>query len=681
MAAAPTRSTAAQATTASPATTATTRWPAARGPTCSSAGRAPTSPRTRAAPSPRSSRSDGRPNDGSADDGPAGARDTISSDVENLTGGDAGDSLTGDGGRNVLRGGPGSDGLDGRNGDDTELGGDGDDSFFADWDVNGADVLDGEGGDHDLAHYISRPHDVTLTLDGQANDGAAGEGDRLLGMEDLHGGSGSDHLVGDDRPNLLVGYTAGDSLVGLGGDDRLVGLDGADGLFAGDGDDVVDGGYGGDALNGEGGDDTFPATSCAVLCGDYTDVYDLVDGGPGTDSVEYTWRVVGVKVALDGTWDSGEDQDGNGDSEENDRFLAVERVVGSQVADRLIGSPASDELVGGPGDDTLDGRAGPDVLRGEDGNDTFVTGEQQDGADGMWGGAGTDVASYAPRLADLVVTLDDGSSDGAPLEDDNVHADVEGIVGGLGYDYLSGNGEPNVLWGGGGRDTLLGLAGPDELHGGDEIDSLFAGDGGDRLFGDAGNDFLNGEDGSDEVRGGAGQDRMDGGTGDDQLLGEAGDDSFTEGGTANGADLISCGTGGETPGDHPWYDTVQYFGTGHGDGRPVAIAVSLDNRANDGQDADGDGWGEEGDNVQSDCEEVWGGRGNDLFEGNAAANSFIGLDGNDTFRTRGGADRVDGREGDDTFYARDGEKQTLFGGNGTDWAQYDAGVDVLAEFP
>ena len=83
--------------------------------------------------------------DGSANDGPAGARDYISTDVEGVMGGSGDDALTGATAPTVLRGGPGGDGLVGSPGVDTLEGGDGADSLNP---LGGADtVLGGAGVD------------------------------------------------------------------------------------------------------------------------------------------------------------------------------------------------------------------------------------------------------------------------------------------------------------------------------------------------------------------------------------------------------------------------------------------------------------------------------------------------------------------------------------------------------
>ena len=110
--------------------------------------------------------------------GSAGA-DTLS-DVENVTGTPFDDELTGNAANNVLNGGAGNDTIDGGLGNDTENGDDGNDTFVQSGEVgNGADVMNGGAG-IDTVDYTSRELPVTVTRDGIANDGVAGEGDNVM---------------------------------------------------------------------------------------------------------------------------------------------------------------------------------------------------------------------------------------------------------------------------------------------------------------------------------------------------------------------------------------------------------------------------------------------------------------------------------------------------------------------
>ncbi|HEX8102051.1 MAG TPA: calcium-binding protein [Solirubrobacteraceae bacterium] len=114
-----------------------------------------------------------------------------------LHGGPGNDRLRGFYGNDVLDGGEGDDDLAGRMGNDTIDGGPGNDTlleFFVNQNGVGADTLIGGDG-RDTINYGDRADDLSLTLDGQANDGAPGEGDNV------DGGPGRDRLVtgtGDD---------------------------------------------------------------------------------------------------------------------------------------------------------------------------------------------------------------------------------------------------------------------------------------------------------------------------------------------------------------------------------------------------------------------------------------------------------------------------------------------------
>ena len=159
---------------------------------------------------------------------------------------------------------------------------------------------------------------------------------------------------------------------------------------------------------------------------------------------------------------------------------------GSSGDDAVSGSAGLLHASGGPGDDALGGGPGGSTLNGDAGEDMLFGGS---GADDAQGGAGSDTMSYAGQTAGTTVTLDDAAGDGsAGSKNDNVHSDVEDVVGGTGPDVLTGSGGPNRLLGGGGADVidggpgpdfLLGGAGDDQLHSHDgAVDSVQCGDGG-----------------------------------------------------------------------------------------------------------------------------------------------------------------------------------------------------------
>jgi Ca2+-binding RTX toxin-like protein len=151
--------------------------------------------------------------DGLANDGETGEGDNLQ--TENVVGGAGNDLLVGDGLRNTLAGGPGNDTLNGLGQDDVLGGG------------PGTDLLDAGPGS-DAVTYADHIAPVTVSLDGVANDGQAGENDDVLNAEHVIGGNGDDTLVGNASPNTLRGLLGNDRLFGLDGDDTLIGSEGTD---------------------------------------------------------------------------------------------------------------------------------------------------------------------------------------------------------------------------------------------------------------------------------------------------------------------------------------------------------------------------------------------------------------------------------------------------------------------
>jgi hypothetical protein len=222
---------------------------------------------------------------------------------------DAGDGndnpIYGEGGDDVIHGGVGSDNLMGDEGNDTLDGGPGDDSlegvpcgFCAEANTTyGSDTYSGGGGS-DSVTYEGRSENLSLTLDGVANDGAAGEADNIGGdIGTVIGGHGSDHMVGNDRRNAFGGGEGDDVLYGGGSDDQLHGGPGNDRVFGEDGQDVVAGGDGDDEIAGGPGVDRFYGEDVEACipssCMSGQDLIEARDGnqemidcGPGTDSAK-----------------------------------------------------------------------------------------------------------------------------------------------------------------------------------------------------------------------------------------------------------------------------------------------------------------------------------------------------------------------------------------------------------
>ena len=364
-------------------------------------------------------------------------------------------------------------------------GGDGDDALFG---GPGRDQLSGDEGDDDLH---GGDHEDVLSGDEGADDLFAGAGDDRA----VDGGEGSDTLdagPGDDE--VVIGGPGNDTVDGGPGADDPVGGVGDDTVRGGEGDDRLDlntigdsdGADGADQLEGGSGDDLLfaglpPGPSDD---GDRTLDVDLLLGGDGTDSADYSYRVAPLTIDTDGAADDGQ-------AGEDDNVAAdVERILGGAEGDTLTGDDGPELLDGGPGGDQLNGLGGDDTLEG---------GINSGDSDSLAGGDGNDA-----------------------------------LRGGAGDDSLSGGAGTDDLRGGGGADTLTGEDGQDALAGGPGIDALDGGDGNDSLLGgDAvlvgadGNDDLVGGTGDDSLAGGPGNDRLDGGLGADRIGGDAGRDTVS----------------------------------------------------------------------------------------------------------------------------------------------------------
>jgi len=162
------------------------------------------------------------------------------------------------------------------------------------------------------------------------------------------------------------------------------------------------------------------------------------------------------------------------------------------------------------------------------------------------------------------------------------------------------------------------------------------------MQGSSGDDVLTGTAGADSIFGLAGSDRIDGGAGDDDLDG------------GPGADDLRGGAGS---------DSVLYGG------RSAAVAVTLDDVADDGQQG-------EGDNVHADIEQIFGGDGGDRLNGNARAQLIDGGPGDDSILDGGGRDRVYGGPGNDVLTTFDADSDVVDCGPGNDTATANSS-DVL----
>ena len=619
-----------------------------------------------------------------------GSDDQSLTSIENVTGSQGDDVITGDNSVNILDGGAGDDVLQGRSGDDSLIGGAG---------VDRADYSQASGAVN-----------VDLALNRADSDGDGGT-DTLSGIEDLSGSNFDDVLKGDANDNSLSGNGGADTLIGGAGLDVLdggsgtdvadysavtgsvvldlaagsasqdgdgssdtvlriedvIGSDQDDSLFGNAGANTLTGGEGDDVLRGAGGNDT-------------------LDGGDGSSDVADYSQAAGQVVV-----DLGLNSASNDGDSSFDTLSGIENVVGSANNDQLTGDVGSNILEGG---------AGADILVGGGGNDTL---------DGGAGLSDTVDYSVAPDAVNVDLAAGQASADGYLASDTLL--DVENVTGSALDDIIAGDAQANLLAGGAGDDQLTGREGVDTLTGGagtdtadystaasavtvnlastsatndgdgasdilDSIENVTGSDGNDDLTGDFQNNRLDGGAGDDVLRGAAGQDVLIGGTGtntadysaasssvnanltagqasmdgdgssdtlqqiqnlkgsvyDDTLVGDA-EDNLLEGGNRN--DLLE-GRGGDDyldggAGD----DTVDY--------RQAVSSVVVNLATNTASD-DGDG----GVDTLNLVENVIGSAGADSLTGNASANVLSGDDGDDVLVGAAGNDSLDGGGGTDT---------------------------------
>jgi Ca2+-binding RTX toxin-like protein len=388
-------------------------------------------------------------------------------DIENVTGGEFGNLLTGNAGTNILNGGGGADRLYGAAGDDVLIGGDGRDRIF------------GGGGNDSI-------EDIESVF-------IAGPGAKTY----IDAGDGDDYVMANDMSGTFIGgggfdtFFVGPSSIDLSG----VAVSGFEQLLT----------------NGL----AITATAAQL------EAFDVIRFN--------AWDSVGTSYLLLAA--SGGPQTLDLAQELNDGAAPRDVYLTATASDETIAvGNGVDNVSGAAGDDVIRGNGGNDYLEGNDGNDRLLGGEGidyaagGDGADRIDGGAGNDTLEGLAGVDHISGGLDDDQLHGG---DDN----DAWLGGDGGNDLISGDTGNDRMDGGAGTDTLNGGAGFDFITGGGDSDTIFGGDGDDGnglgvLRGEAGDDLIAGEAGIDRLEGGDGNDQLSGGGGNDVLVGGAGIDRF-----------------------------------------------------------------------------------------------------------------------------------------------------------
>ncbi|NOT13936.1 MAG: heme peroxidase [Methylococcaceae bacterium] len=365
------------------------------------------------------------------------------SNIENVTGGDGNDELTGNLNANTLNGGAGNDLLNGGAGIDILNGGAGNDRFIAT--ILGDDNDSYSGGANIDTYDLSGTSAGASVTTVSATSLDIGT-DTLATIENIIGSQGNDTITFNGGVNVIDAQGGNDTIVGGAGNDVLSGGAGNDtfNYTFGHGADAVDGGADTDSLNitGTVGNDTldvlYNGISLTNFEGGTVTGVELVTANllGGNDTLTYAGTTSGVNVNLAAGLASGFLS-----------LLGIENAIGGSGADTLTGSTGAlilNTINGGAGDDTY-------IV---DGGET-VTEAPGGGTDMVFSSAATFTISNA-NVENLTLT-------------------GNGNING------TGNNGANIITGNNGNNTLTGLGG---------VDTLFGGLGDDLLNGGAGNDFF-----------------------------------------------------------------------------------------------------------------------------------------------------------------------------------------------
>jgi Ca2+-binding RTX toxin-like protein len=407
-------------------------------------------------------------------------------DTNYLIGNSEADHIDGMGGNDYIFGNRGNDFLFGGSGVDEVLGGDDDDVLGG---GDGKDLIDGGSGE-DTADFSDKRNSVVVNLKENQVFSFVNkvQEDRLISIENLIGGSGSDIFSGGDEDNIFAGGAGNDTLAGWGGNNVLIGGIGNDvyildssgktiivenknqgidtikssvdvnlvsfvnieniflegGAKQGIGNDIgnyiegnasdnfIDGGAGNDILIGGLGNDLFFDGKGL----------DTIDGGEGIDSVDYSDRSESIRVTLRGSSRSSV----SFDRKDEDSVKNIESFISGKGNDTLIGDQNNNLLMSGAGDDLIKGGQGDDILNGGDGLDTV---------------------DYSEKKISVHVILNQNEFSSALIgPESDLIINFENVIGGMADDRIIGDKSSNQLNGGMGADTLIGGLGADVLTGG-----------------------------------------------------------------------------------------------------------------------------------------------------------------------------------------------------------------------
>ena len=426
---------------------------------------------------------------------------------------------------------------------------------------------------------------------------------------------------------------------------------------------------GGAILLGDGGDNELTGSGASAAVGVRDD---RLEGGAGNDILHDSW------FGDAGRW--------------------------SYDADELLGGDGDDRLESEWGYDTLDGGAGNDVFRlgvDSEASVAFGAGYGLDTVERAAGSrkhvrwtAATDLAGVRVTQVglDAVIALQ-GQGDSLTLRE---FFDATGAIASAIDRWQLADG--SVLT----RDAIAAAIGAaDRTTATDGADLLVAAASGGTADGGLGDDWLVGQGGSDQLLGGAGSDSLLGGDGDDTLTGGAGDDVLRGG---HGADVyrFGAGSGRDSIEDEPLADASLDAIVFDASVTPGMVTIGLSANGlyvswDGGNAIDVRGFGSTAADRTGTIEEVrfadgtvwdhaelirraqsiYGTTGNDVLEVPVDIGMQVyGLAGNDQLTGGGGNDLLDGGPGEDRMFGRGGDDVyvidsaadavTEYAGEGTD---------------
>ena len=302
----------------------------------------------------------------------------------------------------------------GTNSADHLIGSTGDDTFYMTVNNFVADTVDGGLG-NDTIDYSRAGVGLQITLTDPTSTGGASGGtvDANFPLQLYDPATGK--YIGVEHQQLVAILT---------GIENVTGSDFADTITGNNENNVIEGGGGADRIDGGGGNDTVsyahsPAavhvdlnqavqhggdaegdqltqienvigsSSDDTLTGKFDGQVGLLDGGPGSDTVDYSSASRGMTIVLD-----HDSTDGSGilnaitvtgtimgypysvslPAVQEDALRTIENVIGTAADDTITGNAANNRLEGGAGNDTIHGGGGSDVIIGGLGGDTLYGG-------------------------------------------------------------------------------------------------------------------------------------------------------------------------------------------------------------------------------------------------------------------------------------------------------------------